>query len=265
MSAPAVAIEVHALELAGEEVQTVDGRTLHAFLQVRRDFTNWIRARIEQYGFVEDRDFVCSPVPASKGRGGSNRRGYHLTLDMAKELAMVERTERGKQARTYFIECERQVRTALAASSERDLADPEILRRLLLEYTNRALELEQRAEQQAGQVAALERIGEAQGAISITKAAKLLQLPPSALFSWMKTHGWLYRHPEGRSWLAYQPRIDRGQLRHKAITIEREDGTPKLVEQVLVTPKGLARLAELLELGSHHDTEANTEKGDRHG
>jgi phage anti-repressor protein len=82
-------------------VQTVDARTLHEFLEVGRDFSNWIKDRIDTYGFVEGQDF-CSLISASKdseGRGGHNRKDYALTLDMAKELAMVERTPKGKQAR----------------------------------------------------------------------------------------------------------------------------------------------------------------------
>lgn len=248
-----IAIELRALDLPEGREPAVDARELHATLQVRRDFTNWIRGRIEQYGFVEGKDYVCSPVPASKGRGGSNRRDYTVTLDMAKELAMVERTERGKLARAYFIDCERRARAASMAGTAPALADPAVLRRLLLQYAEKAEEMEDRLAQQGQQLGALSRICAASGAISITKAAKALQLPPAALFSWMQTNGWLYRSTAGgtETWAAYQPRITRGQLVHKVLTVERPDGTPKVVEQVLVTPKGLARLAELLEREDH--------------
>lgn len=92
---------------------TVDARTLHAFLEVGKDFSNWIRGRIEKYGFAEGEDYdIGSPVLANQsGKGGDRRsRDYHLTLDMAKELAMVERNEKGKQARRYFIRCEEELR-----------------------------------------------------------------------------------------------------------------------------------------------------------
>lgn len=84
--------------------QAVNARDLHAFLEVGKDFSNWMKDRINQYEFTENQDFVCSPVLASEGRGGHNRIDYHLSLDMAKELSMVERNEKGKQARQYFIE-----------------------------------------------------------------------------------------------------------------------------------------------------------------
>ncbi len=122
-------INIEQKSIGATHVQTVDARELHAFLDVRRDFTNWIKQRIAKYGFVENQDYVCvdglslspnlanqssienvcSPDLASKGRGGHNRMEYHLTIDMAKELSMVERTPKGKEARQYFIECERRL------------------------------------------------------------------------------------------------------------------------------------------------------------
>lgn len=91
-------------------VQTVNARDLHAFLGVGKDFSNWIKDRIAAYSFNENSDFVCSPILASEGRGGHNRLDYHLTLDMAKEMAMVERNAKGREARRYFIACERMLR-----------------------------------------------------------------------------------------------------------------------------------------------------------
>lgn len=103
-------IKVAQATVGTNTVQTVSARDLHAFLEVGKDFSNWIKDRVDQYGFLENQDFVCSPISASSGRGGHNRKDYHLTLDMAKELAMVERNEKGKQARQYFIECERKLK-----------------------------------------------------------------------------------------------------------------------------------------------------------
>ena len=103
-------ITIHSRAIGSQHTQTVNARDLHAFLEVGKDFSTWIKGRIQQYGFVENQDFVCFPILGSKnldGRGGHNRKDYHLTLDMAKELAMVERTPKGRQARRYFIECEK--------------------------------------------------------------------------------------------------------------------------------------------------------------
>ncbi len=88
----------------------MNARDVHTWLGVGRDFSNWIKGRIEEFGFVESVDFEVfdSPDLASKnGSGGHNRIDYILTLSMAKELCMVERNDQGKKARKYFIECER--------------------------------------------------------------------------------------------------------------------------------------------------------------
>jgi len=91
----------------GERV--VDGRELHQFLEVGRDFTNWIKDRIDKYGFIEGDDF--SPILAKTSEGGRPRTEYILKLDMAKELAMVENNEKGSMARKYFIEVERRYKS----------------------------------------------------------------------------------------------------------------------------------------------------------
>lgn len=109
--------------IGARSVKTINARELHGFLGVGKDFSNWIKGRVDKFGFVENQDFICSPVLASKleGRktnlcGGRNIKEYHLTLDMAKELAMVENNEKGREARRYFIECEKQFRTAVTTA-----------------------------------------------------------------------------------------------------------------------------------------------------
>ena len=94
----------------GELQQTVNARELHAFLESKQEFTNWIKNRIDEYGFVECSDFL---IILSKSTGGRPRTDYFLSLDMAKELAMVERNEKGKQARQYFIECEKKLKETI--------------------------------------------------------------------------------------------------------------------------------------------------------
>lgn len=90
-----------------ELIQAVNARELHAFLQVQTAFKDWIARRIAEYGFGEGVDF-CSFL--SESLGGRPSKEYAISLDMAKELAMVERNEQGKTARRYFIECEKQLR-----------------------------------------------------------------------------------------------------------------------------------------------------------
>lgn len=87
-------------------IQAVSGRYLHSFLQSKQEFSTWIKSRIKQYGFVENQDFEVFDKVVKNPKGGRPLAEYVLSIDMAKELSMVERTERGRQARRYFIECE---------------------------------------------------------------------------------------------------------------------------------------------------------------
>ena len=102
-----------------EPVLLCNARNLHAFLGIGKMFAHWIKDRLGEYGFVENQDFViaCQNWQA-KGRGGHNRKEYHLTLDTAKELAMVERNEKGRQIRRYFIECEKKLRNIQPVQAE---------------------------------------------------------------------------------------------------------------------------------------------------
>lgn len=91
---------------------------------------------------------------------------------------------------------------------------------------------------------ALDRIADADGTMNLTLAAKALQAQPKKLFNWLREKHWIYRRPGGSGNIAYQDKIQAGLLTHKVTTVQREDGTDKVVEQVLVTGKGLAKLAE---------------------
>lgn len=87
----------------GKSVAVTDARNLHKFLGNKEVFASWIKQRIEQYGFVEHVDYETYLENSKKGRP---RIEYRISSDMAKEISMVERTERGKEARQYFIDCE---------------------------------------------------------------------------------------------------------------------------------------------------------------
>ncbi|UTO29335.1 antA/AntB antirepressor family protein [Bartonella harrusi] len=98
-----------------ETVQTVNARELHIFLEIGKRFATWITDRIRQYEFEEGKDFIKTQDLRFPKLGSTKSRAvtainYLITLDMAKELSMVERNEKGKQARRYFIECEKKLR-----------------------------------------------------------------------------------------------------------------------------------------------------------
>ena len=92
-----------------EKERLVNARELHSIMKVGRDFTNWIKDRIRKYDFIENEDYVLTLAKIGE-RQNVIRHEYYLTIDMAKELAIVENNEMGRKIRRYFIEVERRYR-----------------------------------------------------------------------------------------------------------------------------------------------------------
>lgn len=82
--------------------RAVNARELHQFLESKQEFANWIKGRVEKYGFVENQDYISFDILVKRDIGSSIRKEYALSLDMAKELSMVENNEKGRQARKYL-------------------------------------------------------------------------------------------------------------------------------------------------------------------
>jgi len=231
-------IKIETRQIAGATIQTCNARDLWQFVESKAQFADWIKGRIEKYGFVEGEDFTVQKFV----NGRSTIIDYHLAIETAKELAMVENNDKGREVRRYFIECERR---AKSVDPMQILSDPAAMRGLLLGYTEKVLELESTVAAQAPKVEAFDRIATfSEGAMCITDAAKHLQLQPKKLFLWLQENKWIYRRPGSSGWKAHQCKMP-SLLEHKITTVERADGSEKVCEQVLVTAKGLAKLSSL--------------------
>lgn len=89
-------------------IQTVLASELHVFMESKQQYADWIKKRLEKYQFIEGHDYyLLHNSMKQTGRGGHNKLDYALTLDCAKQLAMVENNEKGRQVRLYFIEVEK--------------------------------------------------------------------------------------------------------------------------------------------------------------
>lgn len=99
----------------------VSGRELHEFLEVKTPYTQWIERMIE-YGFVENIDFIGLSQKSEKPQGGRPTQDHALKIDMAKEISMIQRNEKGKQARQYFIEVEKRYKQQLPQYNSLELA-----------------------------------------------------------------------------------------------------------------------------------------------
>ena len=247
-------IPIQRTTLGGGEVNAVSGRDLHAFLEVGKKFADWITDQVESFGFVEGSDFEVIPEIGKNPLGGRPAKEYMISISMAKELAMVQRTAKGKQARLYFIECERRAMAPVAAMSQ--FRVPTNLREALhlaAELEDKRMELESKVEAQQETIAMLEpkakgldRIATtAEGARTLTESAKILQQPPRKFMKELERIGWIYR--TNGSYVAYQEKIHQGLMEHKYLDIRTKDGGSIHVAQALITPKGIAKLAGMLD------------------
>jgi phage anti-repressor protein len=97
--------------IGGEMVKTVNARLLHAFLEIGKDFSNWIKAQIERARLLENRDYLVFAQKGENPNGGRPALDYHLTIDAGKHVAMMSGTDKGFQVREYFIEVEKRLKS----------------------------------------------------------------------------------------------------------------------------------------------------------
>ena len=227
-------------------IQTVNARDLHAFLEVGKDFSNWVKDRIQKYGFVENQDFViASPVLAKQsGRGGDRcSKDYHLSLDMAKELAMVERNDKGKQARQYFIECERRAKANVIGAGWAAIPQtlPEALR-LAADLAEQKAKAEAQLAIAAPKAQFHDAVTEAINCQSVQEVAKVLGTGSNRLFKFLRDEGLLMRDN-----LPYQQHLDAGHFRVVEKQYNDGRGESYTYTRTLVTGKGLAYIQKRLQ------------------
>lgn len=211
--------------------QLVDARELHTALNNKRQFSDWIKQRIEQYGFVENVDFATYSQICEKPQGGRPTIEYALTLDTAKEIAMVENNEQGRKIRRYFIDVEKRAREMF----EIPKTLPEALRK--------AAELAEQLEQQKPKVLFAESVETSKNSVLINELAKILkqngvEIGQNRLFERLRNDGYLIKQ-KGENWnLPTQKSMELGLFEVKKTVINKPDGTPITRPTTKVTGKG---------------------------
>lgn len=151
-----------------EGKETVNARELYDFLGVQSKFSDWIRNRIDKFDFQENQDFTT----LSKNlENGGRQIEYHITIEMAKELSMVENNEKGQQARRYFIECEKRLKAVFQI--------PQTYSEALRLAADQAETIEKQAKQiedNRPKVEFFEAVAESKTAIDMRKAAAVLDI-----------------------------------------------------------------------------------------
>ena len=200
-------------------------------MEIGKDFSTWIKSRIEDFGFVENQDFAIFPETGENP--GRPRIEYALSLDMAKELSMLERNGKGRQARQYFIECERQANSAPPVPQTL----PEALR-LAAELAERTQEQAARLAVAEPKAAALDLLADRRETMNFTLAAKCLKTKQADLKALLVSLGWIFK---GGRLEATSRAIYSGYMIQTA-GISQRNGRP--YTQALITGKDLTKLAE---------------------
>ena len=222
---------ISASEIRGETVQTVNARDLHTFLENGEMFATWIKDKIETYNFVENQDFLSFLENTKKPKGGRPSKEYAISLDMAKELAMVERNEKGKQARLYFIECERRAKDPVTA-----LNDPSTLKTLLLENVEKVIALEAHIKANERKTTFFDKYVNADGLYCLQNAGRALSCRPNLFIRWLKENYLFY---QGSNLVARVQYIQMGIFEVKTTIVD-----DKARAQTYVTPKGIEYLSK---------------------
>lgn len=244
--------------VSGEIIPTVNARDLHAFLEVGKDFSDWIKAQVERGRLVEGRDFVTVEVYPQKGensKGGRPRLDYHLTLDAGKHVGMMSGTDKGFEVREYFLACERKAQQQLALPTTYKAAlialVAEIERGEVVDAQNAALVthntvLVAENKELVPKAKSLDRLSETEGSLCMREAAKVLEVKPGKLKEFLKGCGWIFKAGNKSPWLGNQAQIDAGFLFHKVTPLLQEDGRTVMAMQFRITAKGMIKLTEML-------------------
>lgn len=223
-------------DVGGEQIQTCNARELHSFLDVGKDFSTWIKDRIKKYDFIEGVDFAKIDSPVSGSQRGGDRRSieYYISLSMAKELSMVERNAKGKEARLYFIECERVAKEATSFALP-DFTNPAIAAREWAKQYELRQALEHKVKQDAPKIDFAEAVTASDAEHTITEAAKVLSIRPRKFFDWLRANGFIYK--QGTQ--AMQFSINKGLMVTRFHTFKHTDGELDKKAHARITGKGL--------------------------
>ncbi|WPC19490.1 phage antirepressor KilAC domain-containing protein [Pediococcus inopinatus] len=224
--------------------QVIDARNLHDFLEVGKDFSNWFKD-MSAYGFVEGEDFT--PISA-KSSGGRPRIEYAIKLDMAKELAMIQRTAKGKQAREYFVEVEKQFNS------------PEMMMARSLQFANQKLErYENQIEIMRPKALFADSVATSDTTILIGQLAKLIKqngisVGQNRLFQWMRENGYLISRKSDRN-MPTQRSMELGLFKVIERTTNNPDGSVRITKTTKVTGKGQQYfINKFLKIGNDYTT-----------
>lgn len=209
----------------------VSGRQLHEALGVKTEYKKWF-SRMTEYGFNENEDFLKVTQKCLTSSTGQNTTDHIIKLDMAKEIAMIQRTDKGKEVRQYFIQV------------EKDFNSPEkIMARALLMADKKVHKLEAQIEADRPKVLFADAVSASKSSCLIGELAKILKqngidIGQNKLFQWLRSNGYLISR-RGESWnQPTQKSMQLGLFELKKTNINHADGHTTVNTTTKVTGKG---------------------------
>lgn len=206
----------------------VSARELHEFLGVKTAYKDWF-PRMCEYGFTEGEDF-CSKM--SESTGGRPRQEHYISIEMGKEICMLQRNEKGKQARQYFIQLESMWNS------------PEMVMKRALEFANKQVaNLQDKIEQDKPKVLFADAVTASRTSILVGELAKILkqngvEIGQNRLFQWLRDNDYLIKR-KGNDWnMPTQKSMELGLFEIKERTINNPDGSIDVKKTPKVTGKG---------------------------
>lgn len=216
---------------------TVLARDLHEFLEVKTAYKDWF-PRMCEYGFAEGEDYCSFLSDRSDGLPGKPRQDAQLTIDMAKEICMLQRNEKGKQARQYFLQLEREWNSPEAVMSRALRMAEKRLERFKAINANLSVQnaiMQPKAEYFDG-------LCDRESLTGVRETAKLLGLKQNDFVKWLIDHKYIYRDKRGRL-MPYAEHVDSGLFTVKETYNDKTDWTGV---QMLITVKGKERFLKAL-------------------
>lgn len=229
------------IKVNDNQEQTVSGRDLHMFLGVKERYTQWFN-RMLDYGFSENVDYVLhsEKTESSNASGFKVITDHLMKIDMAKELCMLARNEKGKQARQYFLEV------------EREWNSPEkVMARALNIANNTINNLKLENSMQKQMIAEFQPVKEyvdtilsSTDTVTVTQIAADYGLSAKALNKILFEEGLI--HNVNKQWILYKKHMNKGYTKSETIDVKRADGSAKVVMNTKWTQKGRLKIHEIL-------------------
>ncbi|MDE1011976.1 MAG: phage antirepressor KilAC domain-containing protein [Paraburkholderia fungorum] len=236
---------------------TMSSREIAELVESRHDSVKRAIERLAEKGLVS---FTPMVETSHEGAGARAVEVYRV----GKRDSYVIVAQLSPEFTARLVDRWQELETAVAAPQLPDFTNPAIAARAWADQVEQRIALESRVEADAPKVEVYDRIAEAEGSICLRDAAKSLQIQPGKLNTFLQANGWIYRRVGKGTWTAYQDKLQAGLLIHKVTPyIDETNGESRVNEQVRITPRGLTRIAELLNKSA--PSRARPPVGDRPG